>query len=94
MPFADQPGALRVRPVQVGRVQETQRAAAEVDGVVGGHRDVFGRLLADGFNSALSIIWARLRQIDRACGARRSNSGRAPLWSGSRWLRTMVVISS
>ena len=39
-------GALGVRPVQVGGVQEAQRAAAEVDGVVGGDRDVFGRLLA------------------------------------------------
>jgi hypothetical protein len=78
--FLLQPGALGVGPVQVGGVQEAQGAMALA--------------MSSLFSRPFNIIWALKEMYSRAWGARRMSSGRAPVWSGSRWLRTMAVISS
>ena len=63
-------GALRVRPVQVGRVQKTQRAAAEFHSVVGGDRCVFRRFLETRLEQCLEHHLRPARQVD--AGLRRA----------------------
>ena len=59
----DHVGALGVGPVQVGRVQEVQGAAAEVHLVAGGHRRVVGRAAAAGLEQGLEHHLRAARQV-------------------------------
>ena len=64
----DQEGALRIRPVQVRRMQEAQGAPAEINRVIGLYRDVLGRLLATGFEQRLQHHLRPAGKIDLGLG--------------------------